>query len=128
MEEDSTINKLQKRNEIPKSYLIRSSYFHDQNIYLFSYMSLPYTHIKQKSNIKENQMERVIEFEKYHGLGNDFIIIDNREGIFSTDKKDIEQLAKIVIDLCDRHTGIGSDGIMFVENVSTENDKNIELI
>ena len=51
----------------------------------------------------------MIRFHKYHGTGNDFIIIDNRDGkLFLT----TEQIAF----LCDRHFGIGSDGLMFLEN------------
>ncbi len=50
----------------------------------------------------------VIEFSKYQGLGNDFILIDNRHAT-----KPIvtpEQAAK----MCDRHFGIGADGVIFV--------------
>ncbi len=49
----------------------------------------------------------VIEFSKYQGLGNDFILIDNRhstEPIVTP-----EQAAK----MCDRHFGIGADGVIF---------------
>lgn len=48
-----------------------------------------------------------IEFTKYQGLGNDFILIDNRhaeEPIITP-----EQAQK----LCDRHFGIGADGAIF---------------
>lgn len=50
----------------------------------------------------------IIEFTKYHGLGNDFILIDNRhsnEPIISPE---------IAIQMCDRHFGIGADGVIFV--------------
>ncbi|MBD2665064.1 diaminopimelate epimerase [Richelia sinica] len=48
-----------------------------------------------------------IEFTKYHGLGNDFILIDNR----SSEKPILtpEQAVK----WCDRHFGIGADGVIF---------------
>ncbi len=49
-----------------------------------------------------------ISFSKYQGLGNDFILIDNR----SSDKPTIEPEAAIV--WCDRHFGIGADGVIFV--------------
>jgi diaminopimelate epimerase len=42
-------------------------------------------------------------FEKYHGIGNDFIILEDIEGF------DIVELSKF---LCDRHFGIGADGIL----------------
>ncbi|CCH65510.1 Diaminopimelate epimerase [Richelia intracellularis HM01] len=48
-----------------------------------------------------------IEFTKYHGLGNDFILIDNR--FSSIPIISSEQVVKI----CDRHFGIGADGVIF---------------
>lgn len=48
-----------------------------------------------------------IAFSKYHGLGNDFILIDNRsqtEPLLSP-----EQAAR----WCDRHFGMGADGVIF---------------
>ncbi len=48
-----------------------------------------------------------MEFSKYHGLGNDFILLDNRH-----------QLEPVIspaeaADWCDRHFGIGADGVIF---------------
>ncbi len=48
-----------------------------------------------------------LEFTKYHGLGNDFILIDNRAT--STPLVTPEQ----AMELCDRHFGIGADGVIF---------------
>ncbi|GET41643.1 diaminopimelate epimerase [Microseira wollei] len=48
-----------------------------------------------------------IEFTKYHGLGNDFILIDNRS---SSDPAVTPEQA---VKLCDRHFGIGGDGVIF---------------
>ncbi len=48
-----------------------------------------------------------IEFTKYHGLGNDFILIDNRA---LTEPKLTPDQA---IAWCDRHFGIGADGVIF---------------
>lgn len=48
-----------------------------------------------------------IEFAKYHGLGNDFILIDNRSS--SEPVVTSEQ----AVELCDRHFGIGADGVIF---------------
>ncbi|MBE9192327.1 diaminopimelate epimerase [Gloeocapsopsis crepidinum LEGE 06123] len=48
-----------------------------------------------------------IEFAKYHGLGNDFILVDNR--LSSQPVATPEQAIK----LCDRHFGIGADGVIF---------------
>jgi len=48
-----------------------------------------------------------LEFTKYHGLGNDFILIDNRAS--SQPVLTPEQ----AVHLCDRHIGIGADGVIF---------------
>lgn len=53
-----------------------------------------------------------ISFEKYHGVGNDFIIIDNRNGIVELS---IEQIAL----LCHRKFGIGADGLMLLQESKT---------
>ncbi|MFI5316063.1 MAG: diaminopimelate epimerase [Myxococcota bacterium] len=45
------------------------------------------------------------EFAKYHALGNDYIVVD---GDLVRPKLDGERVRA----LCDRHTGIGSDGIL----------------
>jgi diaminopimelate epimerase len=47
-------------------------------------------------------------FYKYHGTGNDFIILDNRDGQYSSLSP--EQVEK----LCNRHFGIGADGLMLL--------------
>lgn len=56
-----------------------------------------------------------IYFNKYHGTGNDFIIIDNRNGVFDPDNQ------ALIEDLCKRHLGIGADGLMLL-NKSKELD------
>lgn len=43
-----------------------------------------------------------------HGLGNDFVVIDNMNGRINLSKEQ-------VIALCDRHKGIGADGVILVE-------------
>jgi diaminopimelate epimerase len=48
-----------------------------------------------------------IEFTKYHGLGNDFILIDNRHS-----SEPVVTPEQAVV-LCDRHFGIGADGVIF---------------
>lgn len=44
-------------------------------------------------------------FAKYEGAGNDFIVVDTRDNGF---RPDAAQIAR----LCDRHFGIGADGLM----------------
>lgn len=49
-----------------------------------------------------------MEFYKMQGLGNDFIVLDDREGNYKNKEKET------AIELCDRHLSIGGDGILLV--------------
>jgi len=49
-----------------------------------------------------------IAFQKYHGLGNDFVLIDNRQR--SEPLLTPEQAMKV----CDRNFGVGADGVIFL--------------
>jgi len=60
------------------------------------------------------------EFHKYQGNGNDFIIIDSRELdlynlLLNNNLTNIDYL-------CDRHFGIGADGVIFILKPESDND------
>ena len=59
-----------------------------------------------------------IDFYKYQGTGNDFVIIDNRDNIFPKHDN------TFIKDLCNRNFGIGADGLMLLEN-SVSSDFNM---
>jgi diaminopimelate epimerase len=58
-----------------------------------------------------------LTFYKYQGTGNDFVMIDNRN--LSFPKEDISLINK----LCDRHFGIGADGIILIEDTAESDFK-----
>ncbi|MBM7562793.1 diaminopimelate epimerase [Fusibacter tunisiensis] len=50
----------------------------------------------------------MLEFEKYHGTGNDFVLIyikDDKQHAYSA----------LAVELCDRHFGVGADGLLILE-------------
>jgi len=51
----------------------------------------------------------MLPFIKMHGLGNDFVLVDSRKT--KLDGLDLKQLAQAV---CDRHFGVGADGLLIV--------------
>jgi diaminopimelate epimerase len=53
-----------------------------------------------------------MRFAKYHGLGNDFLVVDLRSA--SNDVAAAVQDPKNVIALCDRQFGVGGDGVLAV--------------
>lgn len=60
-----------------------------------------------------------LTFYKYQGTGNDFIMIDNREMLFPKDN------ISLINQLCDRHFGIGADGVILIED---EADSDFKMI
>ena len=57
------------------------------------------------SRPQEETMPNRLDFSKYHALGNDYLVIDPTRTAFSPDQRTVQAL-------CDRHHGIGSDGIL----------------
>ena len=49
-----------------------------------------------------------MNFTKMNGAGNDFVVVDNRDGSRALSKESIGRL-------CDRHRGVGADGVLAVE-------------
>ena len=56
---------------------------------------------------------------KYHGAGNDFLLIDNRNGDICLTVEQIQQL-------CHRHLGIGADGLMLLNAGDNDVDFGME--
>lgn len=54
-----------------------------------------------------------LSFAKLHGLGNDFVFIDDRE-------RSLELTDEQVSFLCDRHFGIGADGVILVRGAVSD--------
>lgn len=48
-----------------------------------------------------------IPFYKFDGAGNDFVVVDNREGLYNIGEKEIAHI-------CHRRFGIGADGLMML--------------
>jgi diaminopimelate epimerase len=55
-----------------------------------------------------------ISFDKYQGCGNDFIIINNLSNTFPNTSNDL------IKNLCDRNFGIGSDGLILINESKKE--------
>ena len=60
-------------------------------------------------------MSKTLHFWKMNGAGNDFVMLDNRDLSLRLNK---EQIAS----LCDRHRGVGADGLLLVEPATDGGD------
>jgi len=59
-----------------------------------------------------------IKFYKFHGTGNDFVLVDNRENHVQLSTTQIAQI-------CHRRFGIGADGLMLLQN---DNEHDFKMI
>src|SRR5579864_2539139 len=57
----------------------------------------------------------MLRFTKMNGAGNDFVMIDNRDG-------GVRLQPEQIVRICDRHRGIGADGILLLEKGSNGAD------
>jgi len=57
----------------------------------------------------------MLRFMKMNGAGNDFVMIDNRLG-------DLELAADQIAKICDRHRGVGADGVLVLERAANGAD------
>ena len=62
-----------------------------------------------------------MKFTKMHGIGNDYVYVNGMEEKLAPEKK-----AEVVRFLSDRHFGIGSDGVIFI-NAAREADFEMEM-
>src|SRR5882762_1698763 len=57
----------------------------------------------------------MLRFTKMNGAGNDFVMVDNRSGEVRLEPAQIERI-------CDRHRGVGADGVLLLEKGSNGAD------
>ncbi len=58
-----------------------------------------------------------MKFCKMQGAGNDFILLDNRDGVIA-----LEAMGALAKQLCARRFSVGADGLMFVQRAQGEGD------
>jgi diaminopimelate epimerase len=60
-----------------------------------------------------------ISFFKYHGLGNDFIVVDRAQWPYEPHR---------IARLCDRHRGVGGDGALLVERLGSGSQAHARMV
>ena len=66
--------------------------------------------------------ERGLKFSKYQGIGNDFVLVDNR------DSSDLVIAPEVAARVCDRNYGVGGDGVIFVLPAANGGDFAMRII
>ncbi|XP_073282119.1 diaminopimelate epimerase, chloroplastic-like [Primulina huaijiensis] len=97
---------IQKPNILNSNIL--SSVPNKPNFRIFSAMSVEAPEKGSSTSFLDHKESGILHFVKYHGLGNDFILVDNRDTM--EPKITSEQAVK----LCDRNFGVGADGVIFI--------------
>jgi len=59
--------------------------------------------------------KHMLRFTKMNGAGNDFVMIDNRAA-------NVHLSAQQIAKICDRHRGVGADGVLLVESATNSAD------
>ena len=57
----------------------------------------------------------MLKFEKYQGAGNDFVIVAEKDLI----EKGIPEYGEFASQVCDRHYGVGADGLIILKYVAS---------
>jgi diaminopimelate epimerase len=65
--------------------------------------------LMESSIHSKSSVLKVIPFAKYHGAGNDFILIDDRKLVFPIDSAFIQRV-------CHRRFGVGADGLLLLQS------------
>ncbi len=63
-----------------------------------------------------------MEFSKYHGSGNDFVLIDNMDKKVERLLKNRLKLDEFVRRICALHFGVGADGLILIEEPENPNN------
>jgi len=59
-------------------------------------------------------MSKTVPFSKVEGLGNDFVVVDLRPGRPAAGAVEAMQTPAVVRRVCDRHFGVGADGVLAI--------------
>lgn len=62
-------------------------------------------------------MSHPIPFTKMHGSGNDFVVVDNRQGVIPDD-----EVAGFTRAICRPHLGLGADGVVLIDEARGDAD------
>ncbi|XP_072996092.1 diaminopimelate epimerase, chloroplastic [Typha latifolia] len=112
-------------SRLPPKFLSRRPFASPGNLSnrLAAFASMSVEAPAKSSNLSflDRKASGVLHFVKYQGLGNDFIMVDNRDSM--EPRVTPEQAVK----LCDRNFGVGADGVIFVMPGINETDYSMRI-